>query len=204
MDIIAAMNDTKLYLYGAAGHAKVIAEMAEESGWAIAGAFDKNLLRETLLDQYPVHMGLAGLSFEEDHRFVVAIENNEYRKRIAEQELQGHEFATIQAQTAVVSKYAEVEQGTVIMPGAAILADVQLGEHCIVGANASIGHDCVIEDYVHIAANASLSGEVLVGEGTHIGAGASVLSGINIGKWCSIEDGTLVKVDIPDGEIVHS
>ena len=196
------MNETKLYIYGAAAHGKVLADMAEESGWRVAGAFDKNLLRETLLGQYPVHMDLGNMTFEEDDCFVVAISNNEYRKRVAEQELKGHKFAVLQDKTASVSKYAEVEPGTVLLPYAVIAADVQLGKHCIIGTHASIDADCLLEDYVHISSAVCLGSDVLVGEGTDIATGARVLPGVTIGKWCCIGEGTVVAEDVADGMTV--
>ena len=198
------MNKTNLYIYGAAGHAKMIADMAEDSAWEIAGAFDKNLLRETLLDQYPVHMGLAAVDFEADAQFVIGIVNNEYRKRIAEQELQGRSFATLQDKTVSLSKYAEVEEGSVMLPFAVIAADVQVGRHCIIGAHVSIDHDAVIEDYVHISAGARIGGEVLIGEGTQIGTAVSVAPGVNIGKWCHIEAGAVLTEDVMDGVTVQA
>ena len=196
------MNSKKLYIYGASGHAKVIADMAEGTGWKIVSAFDKNLLLKTLLDKYPVYLGLDTVTLDAEGQFIIAIGNNEYRKRISTQELLGQKFATIQDETAVVSKYAEVEQGTVIMPGVTINVDVQIGKHCIINTNASIDHDSIIEDYVHISPNVSLAGNVLVGEGTHVGIGATVIQGINIGKWCTIGAGAVVIRDVPNGATV--
>lgn len=196
------MGEYRLFLYGAGGHAKVIADMAEGQELPLVGAFDKNLLRSTLLEKYPVHIGLDAVELVESDQLIVAVGNNEYRKRIAEQELAGKLFSIIKDKTAVVSKYAEIEEGTVVMPGAIINVDVQIGRHCIINTNASIDHDCVIEDYVHISPNASLAGNVLVGEGTHIGIGACVIQGVNIGKWCTIGAGTVVIRDVPNGATV--
>lgn len=192
----------RLYLFGAGGHAKVIADMAEGQDLPLAGAFDKNLLRATLLEKYSVHIGVDAVELVDSDQFIVAVGNNEYRKRIAEQELVGKRFATIRDKTAVVSKYAEIEEGTVVMPGATINVDAQVGRHCIINTNASIDHDCVIEDYVHLSPNVALAGNVIVGEGTHVGIGACVIQGVKIGKWCTIGAGAVVIRDIPDGATV--
>lgn len=196
------MEDYRLFLYGAGGHAKVIADMIEDLGFALQGAFDTSLVCKTLLGKYPVHASLESATLLESDKFIIAVGNNIYRKRISIEELAGRKFAVIKDSTAIVSKYANICEGTVIMPGATINVDVQIGKHCIINTNASIDHDCVIGDYVHISPNASLAGNVLVGEGSHIGIGAAIIQGISIGKWCTIGAGSVIIRDIPDGATV--
>jgi sugar O-acyltransferase (sialic acid O-acetyltransferase NeuD family) len=196
------MKNYRLFLYGAGGHAKVIADMIENLHLPLFGAFDKNLLTNELLEKYPVFLSLQSTEVLESDQFVIAVGNNSYRKRIVLEDLKGRNFATIKDISATVSRYAEVEEGTVIMPGATINVDVHIGRHCIVNTNASIDHECIIEDFVHISPNVSLAGNVLVGEGTHIGIGATVIQGINIGKWCTIGAGSVIIRDIPDGATV--
>jgi sugar O-acyltransferase (sialic acid O-acetyltransferase NeuD family) len=192
------MEDYRLFLYGAGGHAKVIADMIEVLGLPFHGAFDVNLIGKTLLGKYPVYTSLESIKLLDSDKFIVAVGNNIYRKRISKEELVGQKFAIINDITAIVSKYVNIGEGTVIMPGATINVDVQIGMHCIINTNASIDHDCVIEDYVHISPNASLAGNVLVGEGSHIGIGSAIIQGISIGKWCTIGAGSVIIRDIPD------
>ena len=196
------MSETKLYIYGAGAHGKVLADIAEQLGMRIAGAFDKNLLRKTLLDQYTVHMGLGDMHFDQNDRFVIGILNNEYRKRIAEEDLAGKRFASIEDKTVSLSRYAEVDPGTVLLAYAVVATDVQLGAHCIVGMHAAIEADAVVENYVHIDSGVRIGSEVLVGEGTHIGSGAIIMPGVTIGRWCSISPGTVVSEDVSDGTVI--
>lgn len=196
------MSAGQYFIYGAGGHAKVIAEMMESLHLNLVAAVDKNLLRTELLGKYPVHLSLSKLALSSKDSIIIAVGNNSYRKRIAEDELYHAVFATIIDRNAIVSKYAEIDHGTVVMPGATINVDTQVGKHCIVNTNASIDHDCVLEDYVHISPNASLAGNILVGEGTHIGIGATVIQGVNIGRWCTIGAGAVIIKDIPDGATV--
>lgn len=196
------MSQQNLYIYGAGGYAKTIADIAEDTNWQITAAIDKNLLREKLLDQYTVYMTLNEISLNNNDVFFIAIKNNEYRKRIAENELKDFQFINIQSNTSIVSKYAEIEHGTVIMPYAIISIDCQIGKHCIIDSQVYIENDCVIEDYTHISAGAKLSEEVLIGQGSFIGAGVIIERGINIGKWCTITAGSHIKEDVQDGAII--
>ena len=191
-----------LYIYGAGGHAKVIADIAEINQKKILGAVDKNLLRKTLLDKYDVALSLSELTIDVEDKFIVAVGNNLYRKRIVEEELANFEFDTLIHPSATISNYAEIGEGTVVMAGTTINVDVQIGNHCIINTNSSIDHDCLICDYVHISPNVSLAGDVMVGEGTHVGIGACVIQGVRIGKNCTIGAGAVIIKDVPDGVTV--
>lgn len=196
------MKKNRLFLYGTGGHAKVIADMAEGIGLYLVGGIDQFAKGTLLLDQYPIHFGLDSIEQEKNDLFIVAIGNNEIRKRIVEGELRDCNFTMIKDKSALVSRYAKIGEGTVIMPGATVNVCVNIGRHCIINTNASIDHDCVIEDYVHISPNASLAGNVAIGSGTHIGIGAIVIQGLRIGKCCTIGAGTVIIRDVPDGVTV--
>ncbi len=192
-----------LCLYGAGGHAKVIAEIAEELGVHIRGVFDNSLLIEKILNMYPVYHNLEHISAWNSLVFIVAVGNNTHRKRIVEQELLGtRDFATLVHPAAVISRRADIDRGSVVMAGATVNVGAEIGQHCIINTNASIDHDCVIGNYVHISPNAALAGNVWVGEGTHVGIGATVIQGIKIGKWCTLGAGAVIIRDVPDGSTV--
>lgn len=193
------MENKDLILYGAGGHAKVIADMAEGTAWTIKGVIDTNKGGEHLLAKYPIYLKPENLPLYGASRWVVAIGSNAIRKKVVEEELRGKPFGIIQDKTAIVSPYVQIGEGTVIMPAAVINVDARIGKHCIINTAASIDHDCVLGDYVHISPNASLAGSVSVGEGTHVGIGATVIQGIKIGRWCTIGAGAVIIRDVPDG-----
>ena len=193
---------SNLYIYGAGGHAKVIAEIAELSSRMIKGAVDKNLLRTKLLEKYTVALSFNDLEIDIEDKFIIAIGNNAIRKRVVEEELIDREFDTLIHPRANISSYAEIDEGTVVMAGVSINPDVQIGKHCIINTNASIDHDCFIGDYVHISPNVALAGDVFVGANTHIGIGATVIQGIKIGRNCTVGAGAVIIRDIPDGSTI--
>lgn len=189
------MNEQKLYLYGASGHGKVVAEIAEAVGVTIAGFIDANPAITTLLD-YSVTTKLpAG-----NHSYVISIGNNRIRKKLAGE--LGDCFATLIHPAAVISSRATLGHGSVVMGGSTINSSTQIGKHGIINTNASIDHDCHIGDFVHISPNVALAGNVLVGEGTHIGIGACVIQGVRIGRWCTIGAGAVIIRDVPDGATI--
>jgi acetyltransferase EpsM len=185
-----------MYLYGASGHGKVVAEIAEECGYNIEAYIDENPSKERVLNYTVIHEA-PPYAIE----VLISIGNNRLRKRVVNRS-EHFNYVTLLHPKAILSKRLKIEEGTIVMPGVTVNAAVKIGKHCIINTNASIDHDCIIEDFVHISPNVALAGNVYVGEGSHIGIGASVIQGIEIGKWCTIGAGAVIISDVPDGATV--
>ena len=181
-----------LFLYGASGHGKVIKEILESQDREVTGFIDDN----------PTVNMLAGLPVKhlagKTDVVIVSIGNNKIRKMVAQR------LTSIVAEAAIhraatMSETASVKEGSVVMAGAVVNADVKIGKHCIINTGASIDHDCRIGDYVHVSPHATLCGNVTIGEGTWVGAGATIIPGVKIGRWAMIGAGSVVTKDIPNG-----
>lgn len=186
----------KLYLYGAGGHGKVVAEIAEVTSLPISAFIDGQKAPGTLWG-YPILEDLP----EGDFSCVVSIGNNRVRAEIVSQNPQ-LKYETLIHPFAAISPRALIGEGSVLMAGATVNSDASIGKHCIINTNASVDHECILDDFVHISPNVGLAGNVRVGEGTHIGIGANVIQGVTIGKWCTIGAGAVIIRDVPDGATV--
>lgn len=180
-----------MYLYGASGHAKVIADILQSQGKQLTGMVDDNPAIDELMG-HPVFHGL-----ENPSPVIISIGDNKTRRKVVEK-LQESTFETAIHTSAVVSPHSVIGEGTVVMQGAIIQGGSAVGKHCIINTGASVDHDCVLGDYVHVSPHATLCGNVSVGEGTWIGAGTTVIQGVTIGKWCVVGAGSVVTKDIPD------
>lgn len=188
-----------MYLYGAGGHAKVIADILEACGTTLSGIVDDNPETEEFMGMKVIHGWRKGIS-----PVIISIGSNAIRKKVAERLIrEAVEFGTAIYPKATVSRHAMVGEGSVVMQGSILQSCCRIGRHCIVNTGASVDHDCVIEDYVHIAPHATLCGNVRVGEGTWIGAGAVVIPGVKIGRWSVVGAGAVVCKDIPDGVVAY-
>lgn len=182
-----------MILFGASGHAKVIADILIKNGVHIEKILDDNPSVKTIFN---IHVEKNSLS-ESDHLdAIISIGNNEVRKLISEK----YKLNYISAidKNSTVSDFSKIGIGTVVMANATINAGATVGNHCIINTSSVIEHDCILEDFVHISPNASLAGNVTVGEGSHIGIGACVIQGIKIGKWSTIGAGAVIIKDVPD------
>ena len=187
-----------MYIFGAGGHGKAIIDLIiSEFGLKIDGLFDDNQNGEIMgipITSIEDH----SLSTEQD--FHIAIGNNQIRKEISHK--LNVNYPKLVHPSSTISKFAKLEDGTVVMPQSSIKAMTEIGKHCIVNAGAIIGHDVKIGDYVHIAPNSAVAGFVNIEEGVHIGLGASVIQGVNIGKWSIIGAGAVIIKDVPDYSVV--
>ncbi|MFA7448893.1 MAG: acetyltransferase [Weeksellaceae bacterium] len=185
-----------MYLYGASGHGKVVAEIAELNGLEIKGFIDENTEIHQVWDYPVLHEVPADVK-----SLFLSVGTNQSRKKIYQQ-FQKYSFPTLIHPNAFVSQRAILGQGTVVMASATINPDTHIGNHVILNTNCSIDHECKIGDFVHISPNAALAGDVHIGEGTQIGIGASVIQGIRIGKWAMIGAGAVIIHDVPDYAVV--
>ena len=131
-----------MYLYGASGHGKVVKEILDDSGIEVKAFIDDNL---SLSDFFglPVLHQANGLE-----PIIVCVGKCDVRRQIVEH--LNCKFASAIHSSAVVSPSAKIGEGTVVMQGSVIQADVVIGKHCIVNTKASIDHESVIEDFVHV------------------------------------------------------
>jgi len=188
-----------MYLYGASGHCKVIIDSIKSStDTIIEGVFDDKPTIETILNIPVINFN----TFDKSKltELIISVGKNITRKKLAES-IQAN-YVSVVHPTAIVSKYATIACGTVVLPKCVINAEAKIGKHCIINTGAVVEHDCILSDFVHISPNAALAGNVEIGEGSHIGIGAVVIQGVKIGKWATIGAGAVIINNVPDGAVM--
>ena len=191
----------RLIIFGAGGHARVVAEAAQLAGFQITGFVEQSSdLWGTKILEFPVlgDESVFGSSEFEDCLAVVAVGDNVQREAIVTYLMARNvKFARVIHPSAVISPSAKLGSGIVVLAGAVVNSMAAVGSHCIVNTMASIDHDCSVENFVHISPGAHLAGGCTVGRAAHIGIGASLLADISIGQRCVIGAGAAVIGDIP-------
>ncbi len=186
----------RLIIIGAGGHGKVIADIAMKNGYTNIAFVDDDA--EGSCMNYPIICKSFDIESQDDGNtdFVIAVGNNEIRKKIAE----AHKinWATLVHPSAQIGADVKLGEGTVVMAGAVINSCASVGKHCVINTCSVVEHDDVISDYVHISPKAALGGTVRVGERTHVGIGATVKNNIDICENCMIGAGAVVVKSITD------
>lgn len=132
----------------------------------------------------------------QEYDFVIAIANNKIRKKIAESyELN---YVNIVHPAAVISKFAKIGHGNIILPNVSIDPNVKIKNHVVINKNNSIGHDTIFQNFTQVSPGCSLGGYTQIEEGAFLGLGVVTLPNLKIGTFSIVGAGAVVTKDIPD------
>lgn len=195
----------RLAILGASGHGKVIADAAFLSGWDQIYFYDDAWLEKKANGRWPVvgdTMALLSGSLAFDG-VIVGIGNNRVRlDKTYEIQRAGLPLVTIVHPAAVISTFAEVGIGSVVLANSVVQIDAVAGCAAIINTASSIDHDCELANGVHVCPGAHLAGGVCVGEKSWIGIGASIKQLVKIGANVMIGAGAVVVADVGDSVTV--
>ncbi len=186
----------RINLFGASGHAKVIADIIKSQGDSIGTVYDDSPTNKIICGIQACSPKISAV----EGPLIISIGSNRIRRLIAEK--YDLDYAIALHVNSSISDTATIDEGTVVMPRAVVEADAKIGKHCIINTAATVNHECLIGDFVHLSPGSTVCGNVKIGDGTWIGAGATVIQGISIGKGCTIGAGAVVISDVPDGATV--
>lgn len=192
----------KVIILGASGHARSVIDIIMQNTeyevhGLIAGVDEKGFWGISVIGQ---DSDLQKFYNEGIRCAFVAIGNNAVRRRLVNQlKSIGYQLINVISKHAVISSYARLETGIVVMPGAVINAEAYIGEGSIINTNASVDHDDVIGQYTHIAPGCAISGSTKVGCECFLGTGAKVIDSIVIGDKVTVGAGAVVIQNISKG-----
>jgi len=189
----------KCAILGASGHGKVVAEIAELNGYNHIEFFDDCWPNLSFVEHWEVlgDTSMLQAKSKEYDLIIVAIGNNEIRcAKQKELSLAGGNFGVIAHPAAVISTYANIGVGTVVMANASVNPFSNTGIGCIINTGATVDHDCSLSDGVHISPGANLAGGVEVGRNSWIGIGCQVKQLVVIGQGVVVGAGSTVLSDI--------
>lgn len=187
-----------MILFGASGHSKVILDILLQNKISVECVYDDKPKTDSI---FGIPVRANSLKYSDANDAIISIGNNSIRKSVSEK-YPNLKFVKAIHFSSIISTFADVGEGTVVMANVTVNPDAKIGKHCILNTGCVVEHDCIIEDFVHISPNAALAGNVTVGEGSQIGIGACVIQGVKVGKWSIIGAGSVIISDIPDYSVV--
>lgn len=198
---------SKLVLIGGGGHCKSVLDSALRMN-----AFDRIVITDAEIASGTKICGcevvgsddclqdLREQGFDKALITVGAVKPNPLRQQLALKVASfGYKFTSVIDPTAVVSNFADIEEGTFIGKSAVINAGVHIGRHCIINTGSIIEHDCLVGDFSHVSVGSILCGGVILGNNCMVGAGSTVIQYRKIGNGSVIGAGAVVNEDVPSG-----
>jgi sugar O-acyltransferase (sialic acid O-acetyltransferase NeuD family) len=201
----------EIVLWGASGHARVLAEFLEALDFGVVALVDNDPTLESFLPGVPLLHGEAALgAWRNAHPgelyALVAIGGARGAERLALQDAlsaAGYAIPVAVHPRAFVAADAALGAGTQVLALAAVAAAAQIGRGCIVNTSASVDHECRLDDGVHIGPGATLAGNVTVGRNAFVGTGAAVIPHVTIGAGAIVGAGSVVVRDVPPNTVVY-
>jgi len=192
-------------IYGAGGHARVLASILHQLNLPILGYFDDSFVGSEIIHDAPV-LGRFNdiVKFRQKTSSVVlAIGNNTMREKAFHfLKKEGFLLPTVIHPRAIVESDVTAGEGSVICIGAVIGTEVKIGRGTILNTGCLVDHESKIGDFVHLAPGAAVAGRTSIGNGTFVGMNAILSDKIHIGMNAVIGAGSVVLRDVPDNHKV--
>ena len=193
-----------IFVLGAGGHAKVVADILQICGFKVGGFLDDN---RSIWNTRPLGIPVLGPIDQatelECDGLIVGIGSNRTRRSIVQRLGTKADDLWLNAihPSAVLAASVTLGRGVVITANAVLNPDVVVGDHVIVNTAATIDHDCQLSDFSHVAPGGHLCGGTKVGTGVLLGAGTITIPGVQIGRWSTLGAGSTVIHDIPENVV---
>ncbi|ABK44810.1 pilin glycosylation protein PglB [Magnetococcus marinus MC-1] len=192
----------ELYVVGAGGHAKVVADAAALVGrWRTITLLDR-CSAPYQVGPWPVLPEERVSQREGGHHgdFIVGVGDNALRLRLHQRFVAlGLRAVTVVHPAATVSPWARLGAGSFVAARAVVQVDALVGEAVVVNTAAVVEHDCQLADGVQIAPGAVLGGGVEVGARSLVGMHAVVKMVVRIGADVTVGMGAVVLHGVGDG-----
>lgn len=204
--MITSESQMPVFVYGAGGHGKVVAEILRVCGIEIEGFIE---------DDPEKHGETFGLKVSGDGDWLaeraalrpvsvaLGIGDNSTRREIAERCARSDILIlTVVHPSATIAPSARISAGGVIMAHAVINPDSVIGPGAIINTAAIVEHDCRVGNFAHLSPRATIGGRVDVADLSWLGMGSTVLPGLRVGTGSIVGAGATVLQDVGDWTVV--
>lgn len=187
----------KIAIYGASGHGKVVADIAELCGYEVAFFVDDDSSKNSFCGKEVFLFG--DIKYSGDICFALGIGQNRARELVYKKLLDNSfDLPTLIHPRAIMAGSATVGRGSVVMANVVVNAYAKILDGVILNSSCVVEHDCLVEDFAHISPTASIAGGVSIGRLAHLGIGSCAIQGVRIGQGAVLGAGGVATKDIED------
>lgn len=196
----------KIFIIGAGGMGRETLDVYDALGRAseVSGFLEENCRNEgSQLNGKTVHDISFLDHFSDKKPLLIGAMGSTKRRRLLERlEKAGYQFDSVISPRGILSKWVEIGDGCILMPGTILTCQVKVGRHVIMNCGATISHDVTVGSYSTLSPGARIMGLAKVGEEVFLGANATVADRITIGRGAIVAAGAVVVEDVPEMALV--
>ena len=188
----------EIILIGGGGHCRSVIDVIElENRFHIAGIVVNDLPKGSKVLNHEVIGSDDDLEeiFKKYKNAIITvghIKSNNIRVKLFKKLKQiGFNLPVVISPLAYVSKYAKIDDGTVVMHQALINASAEVGKNCIINTKALLEHDVIVGDNCHISTASVINGGTVIKDNTFVGSNAVSKEGAEIDSF--VKAGSLIK-----------
>ncbi|ATF91958.1 acetyltransferase [Cedecea neteri] len=197
------MSKLPVVIIGSGGHASVLVDILKKQQREIKAIISHSIPTERKIFEGIEHFSHDSdiLKFNVDEIELInaigASPHSTLRKTITNNYLAlGYNFASVIADSAIVSTDVDIEKGVQILTRAVIHPGAKIGSFSVINTAAIIEHDCVLGENNFIAPGAVLCGQVSTGQDVFVGAGAVIIPNITLGINAIVGAGAVLTNDL--------
>lgn len=197
---------TDLLLVGASGLAREVLNVlrAAADTRAVGVLDDRAELWGQAVDDTAVLGGLEVALRYPDAQLVLCVGAGSARARIAQRladlGVTDARFARVVHPSVEVPENCRIGEGSVVLSGVVLTADVVIGRHVVVMPNVTLTHGNHIESFATLCAGVALGGDVRIGAAAYIGMNASIRERVTVGPGAVLGMGAVLLEDLPGYE----
>ncbi len=178
------MKNQDMLIFGAGGFAREVAWLIEccnekSPQYKIVGFIDDtDKQKPNDIFGVPIYTLHEAHSLYPESKIVAAIGDPKGKElAVQKADKKGFVFERIIHPKTEMSKWVQIDEGTIICAGTILTTNIRVGKHVHINLNCTIGHNAIIQDYTTLAPGVHVSGWVHIGKRVYIGTGAVIING---------------------------
>jgi acetyltransferase EpsM len=196
---------TQIYLIGAGGNGKIVADICEKCHYQILGIFDDKFSGNpiTFYHNYQIIGKINDVINYQGINIINAIGDQTIRYHVYQMLINVDiNWINCICPNSYISPTVKIGKGNIICQSSIINSDVSIGDFNLINTSVIIEHDNYIGNFNNISPRTTLCGGVRVGDLNMMGASTTIIPNKSIGNGNIIGAATVVIKDVDEYNLV--